>query len=151
MKKFLNIFAALLLAVVSTSCLEHDLEELDLHSGCDVTNGNVYYRYISDEVHPGTGENKVKQVYLAAARTQDLETNTYTIRYVTDNIPAEKRATFQESAVVVLTISTAAIVKPVGDAPTLGVPGNWTKDNQYDIVAADGTTKRWTIHIEPYQ
>ena len=63
MKKFLNIFAALLLAVVSTSCLEHDLEELDLHSGCDVTNGNVYYRYISDEVHPGTGENKVKYIW----------------------------------------------------------------------------------------
>lgn len=151
MKKFLNILAAMLLAVVATSCLEHDLEELDLHSGCDVTNGNVYYRYISDEVHPGTGEYKVKQVYLAAARTQDLDNNIYTIRYVTDNIPAEKRAEFEKSAVVVLTVSTAAIVKPVGDAPTLGVPGDWTKDNQYEVIAADGTTKVWTIHIEPYQ
>ena len=150
MKKFLNILAAMLLAVVATSCLEHDLEELDLHSGCDVTNGNVYYRYISDEVHPGTGANKVKQVYLAAARTQDVENCTYTIRYVTDNIPAEKRADFEKSAVVVLTVSTAAVVKPVGDAPFLGEPGDWTKDNQYDIVATDGTTKRWTIHIEPY-
>ena len=151
MKKLLNIFAALLLAVVSTSCLEHGLEELDLYSGCDVTNGNVYYRYISDEVHPGSGENKVKQVYLAAARTADNENCIYTIRYVTDNIPEAKRADFQKSAVVILTVSTAAIVKPVGDAPTLGTPGDWTKDNQYDIVAADGTTKRWTIHIEPYQ
>ena len=150
MKKFLNILAAMLLAVVSTSCLDSNLEELDLYSGCDVTNGNVYYRYISDEKHPGTGEFKVKQVYLAAARTQDVENCTYTIRYVTDNIPAEKRADFEKSAVVILTISTAATAKPVGDAPVLGTPGDWTKDNQYDIVAADGTTKRWTIHIEPY-
>lgn len=150
MKKLLNIFAALLLAVVSTSCLEHDLQELDLYSGCDVTNGNVYYRYISDELHPGTGEYKVKQVYLAAARTQDVENCTYTIRYVTTNIPEAERANFEKSAVVILTVSTAATVTPVGDAPVLGVPGDWTKDNQYDVVAADGTTKRWTIHIEPY-
>ena len=87
---------------------------------------------------------------MAAARTQDVENCTYTIRYVTDNIPAEKRADFEKSAVVILTISTAATAKPVGDAPVLGTPGDWTKDNQYDIVAADGTTKRWTIHIEPY-
>lgn len=151
MKKYLNIFAALLLAVISTSCLEHDLEELDLYSGCDVTNGNVYYRYISDELHPGTGEYKVKQVYLAAARTQDVENCTYTIRYVTTNIPEAERANFEKSAVVVLTISTAATVKPVGDAPTLGVPGDWTKDNQYEVTAADGTKKIWTIVVEPYQ
>ena len=43
MKKFLNILAAMLLAVVSTSCLDSNLEELDLYSGCDVTNGNINY------------------------------------------------------------------------------------------------------------
>lgn len=53
MKKFLNIFAALLLAVVTTSCLEHDLEELDVYSGCDITGKELYWRYVSDEVHPG--------------------------------------------------------------------------------------------------
>ena len=151
MKKFLNILAAMLLAVVSTSCLEHDLEELDLHSGCDVTNGNVYYRYISDEVHPGTGANKVKQIYLAAARTQDLENCVYTIRYVTTNIPEAQRGNFKESeAVVEVTISTAATIKPIGDAPKLGVPGDWTADHQYEVTAADGTKKTWTIVVEPY-
>ena len=51
---------------------------------------------------------------------------------------------------VAVTISTAAIIKPIGDAPKLGVPGDWTKDNQYEVTAADGTKKTWTIVVEPY-
>ena len=89
---------------------------------------------------------------MAAARTQDVENCTYKIRYQTNNIPADERPNFTESkAVVAVTISTAATIKPIGDAPKLGVPGDWTKDNQYEVTAADGTKKVWTIVVEPYQ
>ena len=51
---------------------------------------------------------------------------------------------------VAVTISTAATIKPINGAPKLGVPGDWTKDNQYEVTAADGTKKVWTIVVEPY-
>ena len=152
MKKYFYLIAALFVAVLSTSCLESGLEELDEYSGCDITNGNVYWRYYGDGKIPASGEQQVKQVYLAAARTADNENGVYTIRYVTSNIPEAERGNFTESkAVVAVTISTAATIKPIGDAPKLGVPGDWTKDNQYEVTAADGTKKVWTIVVEPYE
>ena len=151
MKKYFYLIAALFVAVLSTSCLESGLEELDEYSGCDITNGNVYWRYYGDGKISASGEQQVKQVYLAAARTQDAENGVYTIRYTTSNIPEAERGNFTESkAVVAVTISTAATIKPIGDAPKLGVPGDWTKDNQYEVTAADGTKKTWTIVVEPY-
>ena len=151
MKKFFNIIAALLLAVVSTSCLDSGLEELDTYKDCNITSGEIYWRYYSTDVIPGSGEQQVKQVRLARAVEQNLDTNTFYIRYVTGNIPEAERANFTESkAVVAVTISTAATIKPIGDAPKLGVPGDWTKDNQYEVTAADGTKKVWTIVVEPY-
>ncbi|MBQ8266442.1 MAG: hypothetical protein IJY95_07575 [Bacteroides sp.] len=152
MKKYFYLIAALFVAVLSTSCLESGMEELDEYSGCDITNGNVYWRYYGDGNIPASGEQQVKQVYLAASRTQDVENCVYTIRYVLGNIPEAERGNFTESkAVVAVTISTAATIKPIGDAPKLGVPGDWTKDNQYEVTAADGTKKTWTIVVEPYQ
>ena len=151
MKKYFYLIAAMFVAVLSTSCLESGLEELDEYSGCDITNGNVYWRYYGDGKIPASGEQQVKQVYLAAARTQDAENGVYTIRYTTSNIPEADRGNFPESkAVVAVTISPAATIKPIGDAPKLGVPGDWTKDNQYEVTAADGTKKVWTIVVEPY-
>ena len=94
----------------------------------------------------------VKQVYLAATRSQNVEKRIYTIRYTTKNIPEKERANFTEAKVVVaLTISTAATIKPINGAPTLGVPGDWTKDNQYEVTAADGRKNIWTVIVEPYQ
>ena len=152
MKKFLYFIAAIFMTILPTSCLESGLEELGKYSGCDITNGNVYWRYYGTEKNPASGELSVKQVYLAAARTQDVENRIYKIRYTTKNIPEAERPNFTEAkAVVAVTISTAATIKPINGAPTLGTPGDWTKDNQYEVTAADGTKKIWTIVVEPYQ
>ena len=151
MKKYLYLIAAMFVAVLSTSCLESGLEDLDEYSGCDITNGNVLWRWYAGGNIPASGEQQVKQVQLAAARTQDAENCVYTIKYVTGNIPEAERPNFTEAkAVVEVTISTAAVIKPINGAPKLGVPGDWSKDNQYEVIAADGTKKTWTIVVEPY-
>lgn len=153
MKKFLNILAAMLLAVFATSCMEHDLEELDLHSGCDITARDLYWRWISDEIHPGTGANKVKQVripYYSAKSVIDKENATCHIEYSVSNANMDdtQKAAFTETkAVVVVTISTAAIIKPIDGAPKLGEPGDWSKPNKYEVTAANGDKKIWTITI----
>ncbi len=159
MKKFFKIFAAVLLAVFSTSCLEHDLEELDVHSGCDITRVDCYYRWKSGEIHPGTESEKVEQEYVSAhERTYVTDENdptrgVCTIRYSKSNIPAEFRADCEKNypnergMLVAVTISTAAVIKPIGDAPALGIPADWTKDHEYEVTAADGTKKIWKIVV----
>ena len=85
------------------------------------------------------------------AVSADNENNIFKIRYTTTSLNAEQAALFTEGNVVVaVTISTAATIKPINGAPKLGVPGDWTKDNQYEVTAADGTKKTWTIVLEPY-
>ena len=154
MKKFLNIFAALLLAVVSTSCLKHDLEELDVYSGCDITRVDCAYRWKTGEIHPGTQSEKVNQVYVSAySRTyvtdeSDPTKGVCTIRYSKTNIPAAYKEIAEKEMVVYVTISTAATMKPINGAPQLGVPADWTADHEYEVTAADGTKKIWKIVVE---
>ncbi|MDE7236705.1 MAG: hypothetical protein K2N66_02660, partial [Paramuribaculum sp.] len=50
--------------------------------------------------------------------------------------------------VVVLNISTAAVIEPLDGAPALGVPGDWSKPNKYQITAANGKKKVWTVTLE---
>ena len=154
MKKFLNIFAALLLAVVSTSCLKHDLEELDVYSGCDITRVDCAYRWKTGEIHPGTQSEKVNQVYVSAySRTyvtdeSDPSRGVCTIRYSKTNIPEQYRSVAETEMVVYVTISTAATMKPINGAPALGIPADWTADHEYEVTAADGTKKTWKIVVE---
>ena len=154
MKKFLNILTAMLLAVVSTSCLEHDLEELDVYSGCDITRVDCYYRWKSGETHTGTEAEKVKQVYVSAySRTyvtdeSDPSRGVCTIRYSKTNIPEQYRSVAETEMVVYVTISTAATMKPINGAPALGIPADWTADHEYEVTAADGTKKIWKIVVE---
>jgi hypothetical protein len=154
MKKFLNIFAALLLAVVSTSCLKHDLEELDVYSGCDITRVDCAYRWKTGEIHPGTQSEKVNQVYVSAySRTyvtdeSDPSRGVCTIRYSKTNIPQQYRSVAETEMVVYVTISTAATMKPINGAPALGIPADWTADHEYEVTAADGTKKIWKIVVE---
>ena len=154
MKKFLNIFAALLLAVVSTSCLKHDLEELDVYSGCDITRVDCAYRWKTGEIHPGTQSEKVNQVYVSAySRTyvtdeSDPSRGVCTIRYSKTNIPEQYRSVAETEMVVYVTISTAATMKPINGAPALGIPADWTAVHEYEVTAADGTKKIWKIVVE---
>lgn len=154
MRKILNIFAALFVAVVATSCLEHDLEELEVFDGCDITRIDCAFRWKTGEIHPGTGAEKVNQVTLGSSSKietdkADPSKGVCTIKYKNGAIPDEYKATAEQNMVVYVTISTAAIIKPIGDAPTLGIPADWTKDHQYEVTAADGTKKTWTIVVEP--
>ena len=154
MKKYFYMIAALFVAVLSTSCLDSNLEDLEVYSDCEIKSGEAYWRWIdTNETIPGSGEPKVKQVQLQRGSQQfwDELPNTLKIRYVTGRIPADEIGNFTESKMVVaVTISTAATIKPIGNAPELGKPGDWTADHQYEVIAPDGTKKTWNIIVEDY-
>lgn len=151
MKKYIYIFVTMLMAVFTTSCLESGLEDIESYDGCDITSGEIYWRYYGTSEIPGSGETQVKQVRLARAISSDTESNTFKIRYVTGNLPADQVGAFTQSNVVIaVTISTASTIKPIEGSPKLGVPGDWSKPNKYEVTAANGAKKVWTIIVEPY-
>jgi hypothetical protein len=156
MKKILNFIMVTLVATLSSSCLDSNLEDLGLLSDCDIIGIETHYRYIDENQKiPASGEPKVIQIRTAAfSRTyvtdeDDPTKGVCTIKYTKQRIPASELANFSESNLVVtVDLSTAATIRPLGDSPELGVPGDWTKDWDYEVTAADGTKKTWTIVVE---
>lgn len=149
MKKVINMIAVLLLAVISTSCLESNLDDLDTYKGNDITGVvGVYHRYYGTEVIPGSGEHKVLQVTLSSSNFQaNEEAGTCQFDFkLPSNFPEAQKSEFTPSNIaVILSISSASICKPVEGAPTLGAPGDWSKPNKYEITAANGDKKVWTV------
>lgn len=149
MKKYIiSLFAIVLSMVCFTGCLSSDIDEPDkVFDGANITGvQGIYYRYID-------GQGNVKQVRLAMGYDLDNEQQVCEIVYLLpSNFPQDQKDKFSlKSVVVVLNISTASTIRPLGDSPTLGVPGDWSKPNQYEVTAADGTKKVWTVTLELYQ
>ena len=149
MKRFFNIVTALLLVVMATSCLDSNLESLDTYEGNDITGvSGVYHRYYGTDIIPGSGEVKVHQVSLNyGAFKVNKEENSCTFECsLPSNFPAAERPNFRMSnVVVILNISTAAVIKPIEGAPVLGKPGDWSKPNKYEVMAANGEKKIWIV------
>lgn len=147
MKKYLFILLAFLGCMTMTSCLESGWEELDTYDGTEITGlVGTYFRYIDTSATiPASGQNKVLQVQLNTANAQrDAEAGTLSFDVtVPDSYtgPAVKAS----ELVVIVNLSTAAVVEPVEGAPKFGVPGDWTKPNKYKVTAANGESQVWTV------
>lgn len=148
MKRYIySLFATIISMVCLSGCISDTLNDVDeSFDGADITGiVGVYYRYIN-------ADGNVQQIRLSTGAEIDNEENTMEIVYlVPANFPADQVDKVTTSnLVVVLNISTAAVIKPLGDAPKLGVPGDWSKVNQYEVTAANGTKKIWTITLGLY-
>ncbi len=149
MKKIFNTMIALILAIVSTSCLTSGLEELEVYSGTEITGvAGVLHRYYGTDVIPGSNEVQVKSFVLRVQNVQkDATAGTLTFDVtIPSNLPATEQGKVTNKAlVVIVNLSSAAVVTPIGDAPKFGVPGDWSKPNQYKVRAANGNEQTWTL------
>lgn len=153
MKRYIySLFTAIVAMFTLSGCLSHGLDELDTYDGADITGlQGIYYRYIDESsTNPGSGEHKVCQVTLARAISIDKENCLVELLFQEpSNFPADQLPYLSASnLVVVLNISTAATIEPIDGAPRLGVPGDWSKANQYKVTAANGDSKIWTVTME---
>lgn len=151
MKTIKNILIVLCVILSMTSCLHAGLDDIEEYKGNDITAvSRVEYRYISDEISPASGQDLVKNVTLGYSGCV-IDTKSAIVDIpitVPSNFPESELPNLSASElVVVVTISTAARIEPIGNAPALGVPGDWSKPNQYKVTAADGSSKNWTITI----
>ena len=149
MKRYIiSLFTAVLSMMCLTGCLTHGIDgPEELFDGADITGlQGVYYRYIDNSGK----EPAVKQITLARGADINTEENTMEIAcQAPSNFPDDQLPNLKATElVVVLNISTAAVIEPLDGAPKLGVPGDWSKPNRYQITAANGDKKIWTITLE---
>lgn len=153
MKKII-FFLIGLFSLTFASCLKSGLEDLPEFEDNDITEvPRVEYRFISDAVSNASNQNIVKYVGLTInSKNIDKNAKKVTLEVTvppanTDFSAAERAKVSKENLVVVVAVSTAARVFPIGDAPRLGTPGNWSKPNQYRVEAANGDSSEWTIEV----
>lgn len=144
----------LLMTCLFTSCLTAGLENLPEFEEANITGvQKIEYRYISDQLSPTDNKPIVKYVDLSRQTNIDTKTNTVSISVTVpvanpSSFPEEERDKCSASNIAVMvSISTAARVFPVGDSPKFGVPGNWSKPNKYIVQAGDGTKKEWIVQV----
>lgn len=153
MNGLIKTIFALLTAVLTTSCLTANLPDIDTYEGCDIESvSGVYHRYFGTETIPAGGELQVKQHQLTVVNdSQEIDKEAGTLTFdvaIPTNLPESERGKVKASnLVVILNISTAALIEPIDGAPSLGVPGDWSKTNRYKVTAANGSVKEWSVTL----
>lgn len=155
MRYILSALAAAL-ALGLASCLEKDLEDLEVYGGSDITAGFAYYRYVDRSATiAASGENRVVQRQYTLAEDPVIAvdaqqgTGTISLTFTPSGTfsEAERAACSLNPMVVAVSVSTAAVVTPLDGSPALGTPADWTRPHTYEVRAANGTSKRWTINV----
>ncbi len=150
MNKILKLVPALLSILLFTSCLKSGLDDLPAFEDAEITSFKFEYRWVVKNVD----NDQLSVQTLDVTNTIDTENNvvdcTITVPAASDDFPTEVRDLVTESNIVgYCNISTAASLKPIGNAPKLGIIQDFSGSSfQYEVTAADGKTKKvWTINI----
>lgn len=150
--KLVRLIALAAVAAFATSCLKKDLPELPVYDEALITNVYFEFRYKDPTTTSFDGQPLVRYVRLNVAKTINTESNTVearlTVPAASGTFTPEIRSTVSLSNLVgYCDISTAARMSPLGDSPKLGTPADFSKPREYMVVAANGSSRRWTISV----
>lgn len=163
MKKYLQINMLLPMAMMMlfASCLKSGLDkDLPAFQDAKITDIFFEYRYVDPDNHSPDGadivrvielpvSNKVFKLKEESGAEKDSIIASVTVPSADRFTPAAEWDKVAASNLVAKSnISTAARVEPIGSAPKMGVPGDFSSPRDYKVVAADGVTERvWTIRV----
>lgn len=154
MKKI--IFLLMLMTVSLSSCLKSDLEDVESSANCELSNVEFEYRWTKDIVDSNgnpTGVSELQYKKLDVKKSIDKDNHKITLNLTvpksSGNFTSEIRDKVSlENIVGMFTVSLAASVQPLGNAPKLGIPGDFSqKLYTYRVKAAAGNYTDWTIEI----
>lgn len=147
---FILIFSSLSML---SSCLKRDLKDYPLFEANLISLVSAEHRFNGT----GTlnGQPVVAYQRLTSTTTVDTVANTAN---VTLTVPAPNgQFTAAERANVVQTklwfyinISTAATIRPLDGTPALGDPTDATKPLKYEVTAANGAKRVWTVNVTAF-
>lgn len=156
--KIYKMIAAVAAALCLTSCLERHLEDLPTYTGKDIESvAGVIYRFYTGNVIDASGEEEIAQYVMGSSADVDKDAATVEVTVtIPSNLPAEQREKVslsyqrgdRQGLGLIVNLSAAAIISPLDGAPVLGAPGDWSKPNRYEVMAADGSKKIWTITMK---
>lgn len=144
MYRFLLLF---LLVISATSCLKAGLEELETYDQNDITNVRVEYRWWDE------ADKRLRVVEMNVGKTIDKEAKvislTVEVPVATHTFTSAIREKVSLSNLTMnVDLTTAARIKPLGGAPLLGTPGDFSaKEFAYQVTAANGNVADWTFEI----
>lgn len=150
-RQMAQIISVLLMIVLNSSCLTGGLDELESFDDTDLKNFQFEYRW--ERPLNETNPNNTQLGVVSLATDCKIEGD---VIYCTITVPeAGNPSMFTESIraqvsldniVGMATISTAATISPIGNAPILGKFGNFSNECKYVVTAVDGKTqKEWTV------
>ncbi|SFG87155.1 DUF5018-related domain-containing protein [Pontibacter chinhatensis] len=155
MKKLINngvrlgVFLAIALL---SSCLEKDLPAYPSWEGNSIDNVYVEHRYEGGKTY---GDAPVVAYQrLTVAKTVDEANSTIhlqlTVPGPSGSFTSEERQKVDQRRLwMYFDVSTAAKVKPVSGTPKLGEPTDLTVPQKYEVIAANGDKRVWTIQVDP--
>ncbi|MCM1482986.1 MAG: hypothetical protein NC043_01515 [Muribaculaceae bacterium] len=130
-------------------------EDLPAYEEAEITGVQFYYRWASSTKDPITNEPVVMEKRLNSNANIDSEAGTITVTVTvpaaSNTFPADAKAACTQSKLwAQVSLSTAARLTPIDGSAPLGTPDDWTKPHKYSVMAADGTTKVWTITVTSF-
>ena len=141
-----------MMALLNTSCLKSGLDDLETYSENNISNVRFEYRWWD-----GSAEQmRVMEMWVDKNIDKDnhvVECEIY-VPDATSKFTETIRSQVSLSTLAInADVSTGASVKPVNDAPKMGVfPSDFSKKEfVYTVTAADGGTANWTIRIKDFQ
>ncbi|MBB2147905.1 DUF5018-related domain-containing protein [Pedobacter gandavensis] len=151
--KTLLCLSLLLVTTVMTSCLKKGLPDYPEWDGTNIDNVYVEYRFNGPDQYGGQSIVAIKK--LDVVKTVDAPNSTIKLAVTVPAASgsfsiAERAKVAQNNLWVYLDISTAATIKPLAGTPKLGDPTNLTVPQQYEVTAANGTKKTWTIVVTSF-
>ncbi|PUZ30200.1 hypothetical protein GA0116948_101207 [Chitinophaga costaii] len=134
------------------SCLKKDLPTTNSSSLNTLSDFNLVYKYIDTIVDNANTPNENTRIQVTTVQLNKTLSISGDTLYVTPTFPSsfpqkEKSKVTLSSIWGVAYISDAAVIKPVDNAPALGSPGDFTTPASYDVIAANGDTKRWVVVV----
>lgn len=156
MKNIWALFAMLAPALLSVSCLKDDLSGGNLSPLAEMTDFRLYFEWKDTTVDQRGTANEFARITVKAIQfdyTKAVNSKAGTIK-ITPAFPLGFPAKYKSVATTkriwgVAFISSAAVIAPLPGAPALGAPADFSNPAAYQITAANGDKKTWTVTVDP--
>ena len=144
MKKLINTVLLLFLIGTVSSCLKSGLDDLEAYNEAEITNLNFEYRWWDE----AKDQMAVKTLNIEKQISKD--DNLITCKLTVPTASGRQNVSLS-NLIAYIDLSTAARIMPLNGAPKLGSPGDFSaKEFKYQVTAADGTKREWTIKITDF-
>lgn len=156
MKSLSVLFVLIVMGVLVTSCLKNELGTTNA-TAAEISRFQLYYKWQDTTIdQQGTANENtritIRSIELTTTNVIDKKAGTIKVtpKFPANGFPAKYRNTTTTARLWgVASVSYASTIGPINGSPQLGTPGDYSKSVTYEVTAANGSRKIWTITVEP--